>query len=99
MAAPRNLEAAMRAVMSLQSVGPKFLEATKTREKVQVLMEHFLKKLQVDLGSFPPVVHIAGTKGKGSTASMCEAILRQAGLKTGENWPSEGPGEGERGGD
>eukprot|EP01064_Diplonema_japonicum_P003372 TRINITY_DN12183_c0_g1_i1.p1 TRINITY_DN12183_c0_g1~~TRINITY_DN12183_c0_g1_i1.p1 ORF type:complete len:479 (+),score=102.15 TRINITY_DN12183_c0_g1_i1:177-1613(+) len=28
------------------------------------------------------VIHIAGTKGKGSTASMCESILRHHGLKT-----------------
>jgi len=28
-------------------------------------------------------VHVAGTKGKGSTAAMVEAILRQHGLKTG----------------
>src|SRR5713226_3674422 len=28
-------------------------------------------------------VHIAGTKGKGSTAALCESILRAAGYKTG----------------
>ena len=30
-----------------------------------------------------PVIHIAGTNGKGSTAAMLEAIYRAAGLKTG----------------
>lgn len=30
-----------------------------------------------------PVVHIAGTNGKGSTCAMVESILRAAGLKTG----------------
>lgn len=30
-----------------------------------------------------PVVHIAGTKGKGSTAAMLESILRQSGIRTG----------------
>jgi dihydrofolate synthase/folylpolyglutamate synthase len=30
-----------------------------------------------------PVVHIAGTKGKGSTAAMVEAVLRAAGYRTG----------------
>lgn len=30
-----------------------------------------------------PCVHIAGTNGKGSTASMIERLLREAGLKTG----------------
>ena len=30
-----------------------------------------------------PAMHIAGTKGKGSTGAMCEACLRAAGLRTG----------------
>ncbi|NLE44067.1 MAG: bifunctional folylpolyglutamate synthase/dihydrofolate synthase [Chloroflexi bacterium] len=30
-----------------------------------------------------PTLHIAGTKGKGSTAAMCEACLRAAGYRTG----------------
>jgi dihydrofolate synthase / folylpolyglutamate synthase len=30
-----------------------------------------------------PAVHIAGTKGKGSAAAMCEACLRTAGYRTG----------------
>lgn len=29
------------------------------------------------------VIHVAGTKGKGSTCAICESILRQHGLKTG----------------
>jgi dihydrofolate synthase / folylpolyglutamate synthase len=32
-----------------------------------------------------PTVHIAGTNGKGSTAALMEAILRQAGFRTGLN--------------
>jgi len=32
-----------------------------------------------------PVVHIAGTNGKGSTAAFLEAILRDAGFRTGLN--------------
>jgi dihydrofolate synthase/folylpolyglutamate synthase len=45
-----------------------------------------VKELVADLGSphtrFPSV-HIAGTRGKGSTAAMCEAGLRAAGYRTG----------------
>jgi dihydrofolate synthase/folylpolyglutamate synthase len=45
-----------------------------------------VKELVADLGSphtrFPSV-HIAGTRGKGSTAAMCEAGLRTAGYRTG----------------
>lgn len=40
------------------------------------------KSLGVDLHSIR-AIHIAGTKGKGSTSSMCERILRSAGFKTG----------------
>ncbi|KAL9256579.1 Folylpolyglutamate synthase-like protein, partial [Drosera capensis] len=29
------------------------------------------------------IIHVAGTKGKGSTCASCEAILRQCGLRTG----------------
>jgi dihydrofolate synthase/folylpolyglutamate synthase len=32
-----------------------------------------------------PIVHIAGTNGKGSTAAFLESILRQAGFRTGLN--------------
>src|ERR1700745_505985 len=32
-----------------------------------------------------PIVHIAGTNGKGSTAAFLEAILRDAGFRTGLN--------------
>src|SRR5690606_26269984 len=30
-----------------------------------------------------PVIHIAGTNGKGSVAAMCEAVFRQSGRRTG----------------
>lgn len=30
-----------------------------------------------------PIIHIAGTKGKGSTATFCSSILVYHGLKTG----------------
>ncbi len=30
-----------------------------------------------------PIIHVAGTNGKGSTAAMIEAVLRKSGLKTG----------------
>jgi dihydrofolate synthase/folylpolyglutamate synthase len=45
-----------------------------------------VQKLMAALGNphtrFPSV-HIAGTRGKGSTAAMCEACLRAAGYRTG----------------
>lgn len=45
-------------------------------------MEFFCEKLRVFDG-FPPSVHIAGSKGKGSVAAMTSAILEEAGIKTG----------------
>lgn len=35
-----------------------------------------------------PVLHVAGTKGKGSTCAFAESILRASGLKTGWYWLS-----------
>lgn len=49
--------------------------------RVQVFAE-FLQTLGAPHQAFPSV-HIAGSKGKGSTAAMVAAILSQAGLKTG----------------
>ena len=33
--------------------------------------------------SLPPVVHIAGTNGKGSTAAFCASMLQETGLRVG----------------
>ena len=61
-----------------------------TRRRVPYLPEHFnleafaafLRELGNPHQAFPSVL-IAGSKGKGSTAAMTEAILSQAGLRTG----------------
>ena len=34
-------------------------------------------------GTLPPVIHVAGTNGKGSTCAMLESVLRHAGYRTG----------------
>ena len=61
-----------------------------TRRRVPYLPEHFnldafgafLHELGDPHRAFPSV-HIAGSKGKGSTAAMIEAVLSRAGLRTG----------------
>ena len=45
-------------------------------------MEVVLERLGNPQGQ-SPAVHIAGTKGKGSTAALCDSSLHAAGLKTG----------------
>lgn len=46
-----------------------------------------MRRLLADLGdpqaAWPAAVHVAGTKGKGSTVAMLAAILRAAGYKAG----------------
>uniref|UniRef100_K3WXR8 tetrahydrofolate synthase n=1 Tax=Globisporangium ultimum (strain ATCC 200006 / CBS 805.95 / DAOM BR144) TaxID=431595 RepID=K3WXR8_GLOUD len=56
-----------------------------TREETIAMMQHYLKRLELTdaVNSKLSVIHIAGTKGKGSTCAMVERILREAGYKTG----------------
>lgn len=56
-----------------------------TREETIAMMQHYLARLELTdaVNSKLSVIHIAGTKGKGSTCAMVERILRQAGYKTG----------------
>jgi folylpolyglutamate synthase len=45
-------------------------------------MREYLRRIECDISSLR-VVHVAGTKGKGSTCAFVERILRQCGLRTG----------------
>ncbi|GAB9465970.1 Folylpolyglutamate synthase [Globisporangium polare] len=56
-----------------------------TREETIAMMQHYLQRLDLTgaVNSKLSVIHIAGTKGKGSTCAMVERILREAGYKTG----------------
>ncbi|XP_050663650.1 folylpolyglutamate synthase, mitochondrial isoform X2 [Leptidea sinapis] len=49
------------------------------------LMEDYLMRTGVPLSKLDQlsVIHVAGTKGKGSTSAMCESILRHHGYRTG----------------
>jgi dihydrofolate synthase/folylpolyglutamate synthase len=57
------------------------LDARKNRWNLD-RMEGLLARLGAPETKFPSLL-IAGTKGKGSTAAICESILREAGHKTG----------------
>ncbi|TYZ59225.1 hypothetical protein PybrP1_002233 [[Pythium] brassicae (nom. inval.)] len=59
--------------------------AVSTREETVAMMQHYLARLALTdaVNRQLSVVHVAGTKGKGSTCAMVERILRAAGYKTG----------------
>ena len=74
----RGIEAAYQALTSVISKG-KLSSAQKDGVK---LIQHWMHQVGIDIDKLS-IVHIAGTKGKGSTAAMCESIFRHAGLSTG----------------
>ncbi|RYF49731.1 MAG: hypothetical protein EOO38_07275, partial [Cytophagaceae bacterium] len=78
-----GMSAVQRAYTALQRSGSAVLAG---REEVGRSMERFKSMAGIDMRACPPIIHIAGTKGKGSTAAICESILRQAGLRTGASW-------------
>ncbi|ETW08691.1 hypothetical protein, variant [Aphanomyces invadans] len=53
-----------------------------TRDTANAMMRHYMKRTQVDASTLS-VVHVAGTKGKGSTCAFTESILRAHGSRTG----------------
>jgi dihydrofolate synthase/folylpolyglutamate synthase len=78
-----NYESAVRYLLSLgrELAAPTQAAAAKFNlENITVLMERLGRPDRAY-----PIVHIAGTNGKGSTAAFLEAILRDAGFRTGLN--------------
>lgn len=75
-------EEAWKKLLGMMSTGQRLVEHQKRRgQTVDTVRAHMLA-LGLDPGALPPVVHIAGTKGKGSTGAMVESCLRSAGMKT-----------------
>ncbi len=62
-------------LMRLLSLHPKIIDLSLDR------MHGILAKLGNPEHKLPPVIHIAGTNGKGSTLAMTFAIMEEAGLK------------------
>ncbi len=78
-----NYESAVRYLLSLgrELAAPTQAAAAKFNlENITILLERLGRPDRAC-----PVVHIAGTNGKGSTAAFVERILRQAGFRTGLN--------------
>ena len=60
----------------LESLHPKIIDLKLDRVK------RLLRKLGNPERSLPPIIHVAGTNGKGSTIAMIKAGLQSCGLKT-----------------
>src|SRR5215470_18733017 len=78
-----NYESAVRYLLSLGRELGTPTQATAAKfnlENITVLMERLGRPDRAY-----PIVHVAGTNGKGSTAAFVEAILRDAGFRTGLN--------------
>ena len=59
----------------LESLHPKIIDLKLDRVK------RLLRKLGNPERSLPPIIHVAGTNGKGSTIAMIKAGLEKSGLK------------------
>lgn len=46
------------------------------------MMEYYMQELEIDISKLN-IVHVAGSKGKGSTCAFVESALRRYGYKTG----------------
>jgi folylpolyglutamate synthase/dihydrofolate synthase len=79
-----SYEKTIQALDSLILKQPKTHRPPDTRQPLNVqAMNDYLNRLQLKIEDMPPVIHVAGTKGKGSTCFFCESILRHCGYKTG----------------
>ena len=73
-----------RAMLALQSKTIEALtQSVLTRHLVTAQMQSYLARLELDVDQLR-VIHVAGTKGKGSTSAFTEKICREQGLTTGK---------------
>ncbi|VDO56214.1 unnamed protein product [Haemonchus placei] len=80
------------AVLHLNSLQSNAITLQKLRQKRNILQEtnipntiFFLNKCGIELNQLDGlnIIHVSGTKGKGSTCAFVESILRRAGYRTG----------------
>lgn len=85
--AERGMEGALKSLSTL--ISGRDARRGETREEREIAwtemfrqMRHHLDAIDVDVSKLQ-AVHVAGTKGKGSTCAMVERILRERGYRTG----------------
>lgn len=76
------MEEARNLIYSLQSTGAALIQSLSSRPLHLDAMNHYLSRLCLDISTLS-IIHVAGTKGKGSTCAFTESILRNMGCKTG----------------
>ncbi|XP_075155935.1 folylpolyglutamate synthase 1 [Haematobia irritans] len=80
-------EEAVKALNSLQSNAEALRSSLQQQKRLNSLQEteKYLKRSGLTLEDLKSLsyIHVAGTKGKGSTCALTESILRQYGIKTG----------------
>ncbi|XP_014254343.1 folylpolyglutamate synthase, mitochondrial-like [Cimex lectularius] len=78
---------ALNGLQSNLSVLIKAANAGSNSQSNNIALTHkYLKRSGVDLEKFErqiPVIHVSGTKGKGTTCNLCESVIRAHGYKTG----------------
>lgn len=80
---PRDISASLAVLRALQGKGMQWMSGVKLREEVVAQKVSHLQTLGLSFQDLPPIIHVAGTKGKGSTCAMVESCLLSAGLRTG----------------
>jgi folylpolyglutamate synthase len=77
---------ALEALATLQHKGEELKAVAMTRETTSAVVREWASLVGLDLdqlGKDLAVIHVAGTKGKGSVCAFTESILRSHGVKTG----------------
>ncbi|KYR01519.1 tetrahydrofolylpolyglutamate synthase [Tieghemostelium lacteum] len=86
----RNYEESIKSLLSLQSnastmtswINERKFNKAESEKKLRDELVQCIDIMDIDLGK-QQVIHVAGTKGKGSTCALTESILRNQGFTTG----------------
>jgi folylpolyglutamate synthase len=79
---PLSFDDAWHSLISLSNKKKHLDIVIKSRDQMVFMMENYLKRLSIDISKLS-IIHVAGTKGKGSTLALTESILRHKGYRTG----------------